>query len=172
LIFFPSSCRTSAAWSTPGSSTHLRLCCSKTACWKQTKFSNRVLFYTPHSGRKKELPVLTFMSYIPSEVWWIPQCRILLVKLTTAIWSRNSLHFMKPKGSLLCSQQPNNEPHPGPAQWVHSFTPHFFMIHSILILPSTPHTHTPILLTWTINKHIMWYLMINTKSKSTQFIYI
>lgn len=35
LILFPSSCRTSAVWSTPGSSTHLRLCCSKIACWKE-----------------------------------------------------------------------------------------------------------------------------------------
>jgi hypothetical protein len=46
LIFFPSSCRTSAVWSTPGSSTHLRLWCSKTACWKKILYYNSLLLYT------------------------------------------------------------------------------------------------------------------------------
>jgi hypothetical protein len=45
---------------------------------------------------------------------------------------------MEPKGSLPCSQQPSNGPHPEPDESNPTFQPYFSKIHFNAILPSTP----------------------------------
>jgi len=66
-----------------------------------------------------------------------PCSRVLLEKLTGS-WSRNSPHFMKSKGSLLCLQVPDTCPYPEPEQSSPCPPSHFLKIHLNIILLSMP----------------------------------
>jgi len=66
-------------------------------------------------------------------------CRIFLVKVIVTQQVKKLPTFMKPKGSLLCSQEPANEPNPYWAKWT-KFIPwyHYFRIHFNIILTPKP----------------------------------
>jgi len=51
---------------------------------------------------------------------------------------RSSLHCMKPKGSLLCSQAPTTRPYPEPDKFCPHLPIYLFKIHFNITLPSVP----------------------------------
>jgi hypothetical protein len=63
--------------------------------------------------------------------------RVILETLPFLSQSRNSLHLIEPKGSLLHLQVPFTSPYPEPDQSTPCPPSHFLMIH-LVILPSMP----------------------------------